>query len=343
MADKKRKPLSAGRAKLEALGITLPPIPAAAAGALPMPQDLRELRYKVAKGVLPASELERKQKLATQVWIQQLDRTGLDVLVDGELDRSDKIAHFAERVDGFAAGGLVRVYGNRYYRKPHIRSKIQWKGSITVDQWKFAQLATHRPVKALLTGPYTLLEWSFNEHYDRKEDAIRDLIDVLRREIQALWDAGARIIQIDESALSSRPEEFPLVRDGIAELVKGFKAYFVLHHAYGALEPVWSGMTALPVDHFDLEGVNASRELFSLLKKHPTEKDLSIGVLDSLDPAVEPVRTVADRIRSALKNVPAGRLWVSPDGGLRTLTVEEAGLKLKTLVHAAQKVRTALR
>ena len=330
---------SAGRAKLESLGIQLPLLPCAPAGNLPKPAELIELRYKVSKGVQKTAELERKERLSTELWLRQQERIGLDVLVEGAMDRSDMVSHFAARLDGFEAGSLVRIYGNRYYRKPVIRNRIQWKTPVTVESWRVAQRMSHRPVKAIVTGPYTLADWSFDEHYRDREQMCRDAAAAVRQEVAALVDAGAKLIQIDELALSARPEEFSLVADGLREITRGLRAYFILRHAYGDLRPIWARMQSLSVDQFALEMANSGFRFLPVIRKEPTEKDVAIGLVDSHSHIIESARVLAPRLRAALAAVPAPALWLTSDSGLKTRTADEASGKLKALVQAAQARR----
>jgi 5-methyltetrahydropteroyltriglutamate--homocysteine methyltransferase len=312
-----------------------------AANNLPKSPDLIELRYKVAKGIQLAAELDRKERLAAEIWIRQQERVNMDVLVDGEMSRSDMIAHFARKLEGFEAGGIVRIYGNRYYRRPIIREKIEWKTPIVAEVWKFCQRMTHRPVKAVITGPATLVDWSFNEHYESRQAAIKDATVALRRELTALSEAGARIVQIDEHALSSRPDEFDALAASLKELTAGFRFYFILHHAYGDLASVWSKMQSLPVDQLSIEGANSDFALLGTIKKSKTKKDVAIGFVDSHSRVVETPAIVRQRLRAALAVVPAGQLWLTTDSGMRTRTAEETVGKLKSISQAAIKQRSA--
>jgi 5-methyltetrahydropteroyltriglutamate--homocysteine methyltransferase len=337
----KKAPESAGRKKLAALGIQLPLFPTMAAHNLPKSLDLVELRYKVARGLQMGPELDRKERLAAEIWIRQQERLNMDVLVDGEMSRSDMIAHFARKIGGFEPGGIVRVYGNRYYRRPIIKGKLEWKGPVVADVWKFCQRMTHRPVKAVLTGPATLVEWSYNDHYATAEEALKDAIAVLRRELTALAESGARIVQIEEHALSSRPADFDRIAAAIKELTAGFRFYFILHHAYGNLTPVWDRMQSLPVDQFSVEAANSNLSLLPTIKKSGTKKDVAIGLVDSHSRVVETPAVVRERLKKALAAVPPAQLWLTSDSGLRTRTPDEAVGKLKAVVTAAVKQRAA--
>ena len=132
-------------------------------GSFGKPEYLQKARNAVARGKSSQSELEELERRATEEWIRRQEDVGLDILVDGEMYRGDMVAYFAERLDGFTIGGLVRSYGNRYYHKPVIAAKVSRPKPMTVDWFRFTQGLTDRPVKGMLTGPYTMLDWSYLE------------------------------------------------------------------------------------------------------------------------------------------------------------------------------------
>lgn len=332
---------SIGGKKLMKLGVTLPPIPVCSVGSLPKQAELTELRYKVAKKVQQPLELDRKEKLSTEVWVRQQERAGMDVLVDGQMDRGDMIQFFAGKMNGFSEGGTVRCYGNRYYRKPIITGKVEWRGPITLDYWRYAQRLTHKVVKAVITGPYTLLDWSFNEHYTSREEALADITAALRKEVLALVEAGAKVIQIDEPALSSNPNEFPLIQKAINELTENVRSYFILFHAFGDAAPLWPKMERLHVDNFHFDMANSDFALLAALKKTKTKKDLSFGVVDSHNHHVETPKELDARIKKSIGAVPLNQLWLSTDAGLKTRTIDEAIAKMKALSTATTKRRPA--
>jgi len=328
--------------KLKKLGLTLPPLPTSTVGSFPKPDYLVEARARFARKEISQKELEALERKATEFWVAQQEAIGLDVLVDGEQYRGDMVAYFAEVMPGFQMGGLVRSYGNRYYRKPIITGKIQWSGPMTVKWWKFAQGLTSKPIKGMLTGPYTIMDWSFNDYYPDRKSACFALAQVIRKEVEALVEAGAKVIQIDEPALSVRPEELPFAIEAMRTVTDGMPAYFITHICYGAFEFIYPGMLRFPVDNFDLEMSNSGLDLIALFKKHPFNKDLSFGVLDVHSHVVEAPELVRGRIEKALQVIPKEALWVDPDCGLKTRTVEEAQGKLKSMVAAVREVRQAL-
>ncbi len=317
--------------------LKLPLLPTTAVGSFPKPAPLVKARKKGAR-----KNLERLEREATEKWIRLQEEIGLDVLVDGEFYRGDMVAFFAELLEGFKMGGLVRSYGNRYYRKPIIVGEVRYRGPITVKWWKFAQSLTQKPVKGVLTGPYTMMDWSFNEYYPDREQACLSLAKELRKEVRNLSRAGAKIIQIDEPALSARPEELPMATRALKILTQGIDAYFICHICYGAFEFIYPQMLHLPVHNFDLEMSNSNLDLVELFRRHPFTKDLSFGVIDVHSHVVESVEQVKERIQKALEVLNPRQLWIDPDCGLKTRTEEEAVAKLRTMVEATKQVRATL-
>jgi 5-methyltetrahydropteroyltriglutamate--homocysteine methyltransferase len=332
------------RKKLESLGLNLPLLPTTTVGSFPKPKEVMEARQKLLAGKLTKKELRPLEEQATRFWIRTQEEIGIDVLVDGEMYRGDMATYFAENLDGFRISGLVRSYGNRYYRKPIISDKIRWRGPITVDMWKFAQSLTKKPVKGMITGPYTMMDWSFNERYPNRREACLDMARALHEEVKALAKAGAKIIQVDEPALSARPEELSdFIIEAMNIVTKGVNAYFITHSCYGAFEFIYPEMLKLPVDNFDLEMSNSELDLVEIFKRHPFTKDISFGVIDVHSHVIEDAETVKKRIQRALEVLRPEQLWIDPDCGLKTRTTEEAIAKLKVLVKATKEVRASLK
>lgn len=327
------------REKLKKLGIELPLLPTTSVGSFPKPDYLMQARSKFSKGEIGPKELNALEKKATEFWIQKQEEVGIDVLVDGEQYRGDMVAYFAEIMPGFKTSGLVRSYGNRYYHKPIIVSEVKWPKPITVDWWKFAQRLTKKPVKGMLTGPYTVMDWSFNEYYPDRKTTCFALAKEIRKEVEALVEAGAKIIQVDEPALSVRPEELSVAVEALHIVTDGIPAYFITHCCYGAFEFIYPDMLKCPVDNFDLEMSNSNLDLLELFKKQPFTKDFSFGVVDVHSHVVEDVNTVTSRLKKALEVLPKEAVWVDPDCGLKTRMVDEAVQKLKVVVEAANSLR----
>ncbi len=330
------------RAKLDALGLNLPLLPTTTVGSFPKPDYLKQARIRYARGEIDRQELRALEEQATTFWIETQEELGLDVLVDGEMYRGDMVAYFAETLEGFTLGGLVRSYGNRYYKKPIITGPVRWPGPITVEWWRFAQERTERPVKGMLTGPYTIMDWSFNEYYPTRADATLALAKEIRKEVEALAEAGAKIIQIDEPALSVRPEELPLASEALEIVTRDLSVYFVTHICYGAFEFIYPRMLELPMDNFDLEMSNSDLDLLELFVRHPFTKDFSFGCLDVHSHKIESPETVMARLKQVLESLSPEQVWVDPDCGLKTRTVEEAVEKLRVMVGQTEALRATL-
>lgn len=330
------------REKLRKLGLDLPILPTSTVGSFPKPDYLIEARAQATRNAITKVELDRLERKATEFWVGIQEELGLDVLVDGEQYRGDMVAYFAETMPGFAKGGLVRSYGNRYYHKPVMTGPVRWPGPMTVDWWRWTQSLTSRPVKGMLTGPYTLMDWSFDDHYPDRRTACLALAREVRKEVEALLDAGVRIIQIDEPALSVRPDELPFAVEAMHLTVDGLAAYYVVHACFGAFETIYPGLLDLPVDNLDLAISHSALDLLGMFKKDPFTKDLSLGVLDVHSHTVEAAGDVQGRIRRGTSVLPADRIWVDPDCGLKTRTVEESRAKLSAMMAAVRAARAEL-
>ena len=327
------------RAVLSRLGIALPLLPTTSVGSLPKPPELLAARSRYTTGAVSRREIDSLAEEATVFWLREQEALGLDVLVDGEMYRADPVGFFAEELDGMALGGLVRVYGNRYYRKPIITGPVRWEQPVTVGWWRFAQGHTAKPVKAALTGPYTLMDWSFDEYYGDRRAACLALAHELRNEVEALVAAGARIIQIDEPALSARADELALVRESLGIMTGGLDAYWIVHTCYGAFDTVYPGMLTLPVHSFSLALAHAAVDWIAHFAAAPFTADLCAGVIDVHASTVESVDAIRHRIEHTLPLVPAEGVWVAPDCGLRTRRIEDATEKLKVMVAGAALAR----
>jgi 5-methyltetrahydropteroyltriglutamate--homocysteine methyltransferase len=327
------------REKLRQLGINLPLFSTTAVGSFPKPDYLMKARAEFAKKKISRNDLDRVERQATEFWIRKQEELGLDVLVEGEMYRGDMVAYFAENLEGFRQGGLVRSYGNRYYHKPVIVGEVRWKGPTTVEWWKYAQGLTGKPVKGMLTGPYTVMDWSFDEFYPNRRAACLALAREIRKEVEALIKAGAKIVQIDEPAISVRQEELPFAVEAIRIMTEGLPAYFISHLCYGAFETIYPGMLDFSVDNLDLELSNSGLDLLELFKKYPYTKDISFGAVDVHSHVIEEPSVVEQRLRRALELIPKEAIWVDPDCGLKTRTVEEAIAKMKACVNGAKALR----
>ncbi len=330
------------REKLKRLGLTLPLLPTSTVGSFPKTPELAEARTRYARNQITRGELETLEQRATEFWVRTQEEIGLDVLVDGEQYRGDMVAYFAENMEGFKTGGLVRSYGNRYYHKPVMVGEVKWPGPMTVGWWRWTQRLTDKPVKGMLTGPYTVMDWSFNDYYPDRKSASLALARELRNEVEALIEAGAKIIQIDEPAISVRQEELPFAIEAMHRMVDGLPAYFITHACYGAFDTIYPDMLELPVDNLDLAISNSALDLLKIFEKDPFTKDLSLGVLDVHNHRIETPTEIKARVMRGVRVLPPERIWVDPDCGLKTRTVEESRKKLEAMLTAVREIRAGL-
>lgn len=327
--------------KLHKLGIDLPLLPTTSVGSLPKPAYLTKARADFTQRKINAEELKNAERRATEFWVRRQEELGLDVLVDGEMYRGDMVAFFADHLSGFEQGGLVRSYGNRHYHKPIIVGPVRWSKPITAEWWRYAQGLTSKPMKGIVTGPYTMMDWSFNEYYPSRRDTCLALAAEIRKEVEALIDAGCKIVQIDEPAISVRSEELRLAIEAMEMATRDLNAYFVTHICYGDFESIYPELLELAVDNFDLEMANNGLDMLRLFSKSGFTKDISIGVVDVHTHVMEDQTVVAGGLKKGLELLPRENVWVDPDCGLKTRTPEEVEAKLARVVQAAQTLRDA--
>jgi 5-methyltetrahydropteroyltriglutamate--homocysteine methyltransferase len=309
-------------------------------GSLPKPPEILAARADRAKDRITRDQLTALERAATEDWVRFQDEIGMDVIVDGEQYRGDMVAFFAEELEGFQRGGLVRSYGNRYYRKPVVSGELRRTHPITLEWWRFAQSLTDRPVKGMLTGPYTICDWSFNEAYDTREDLVMALAEVIREEAEDLASAGARFIQIDEPAVSTRMDELELAIAALDVVTSGLQGvHTITHICYGDFHNAYPKMLELPIDQIDLETTNSNFDLLDEFREHPFTKSIGLGVVDSHSHRIETADEVAAGIRKSLEVIPPERTFVDPDCGLKTRTVDEAREKLRVVVEGTRRVR----
>ena len=312
-----------------------------AVGSYPKPDYLTRARTQAAQGKMDPSELRQLERQAVAHWIEIQDQLGMDVLVDGEMYRGDMVTYFSENMEGFKISGLVRSYGNRYYRKPIAVGPVGRGTPISLEWWQYSQGLTSKPVKGMLTGPYTMADWSFNDYYSTFEEFVLEMARVVHEEAMDLDKAGARYIQIDEPAASTRPEEMELASRALGIVTEGLNAFTITHICYGDFALVYDHLINLPVDMLDLEMANSNYDLLEMLRKSPLpqDKSLAMGVTDVHSHQVEDVEEIKAGIKRGLELIPPERLYIDPDCGLKTRLEDEAVGKLQNMVQAVAKVK----
>jgi 5-methyltetrahydropteroyltriglutamate--homocysteine methyltransferase len=309
------------------------------AGWFPKPLELRRARWRHAEGQIDEAALRRAEDAATRDVVTLQEDLGLDLLVEGQMERGDAVTFFAEHLAGMEIGGLVRCLDNRYYRRPRIVGEVGRKTRIAAARWQAVQALTQKPVRAILTGPYTLMDWSFDEHYGSRENCCLALAEAVRAEAAELAAAGAAEIEIAEPAISARPQEMDLAAEALGRVTAGLRgrARTWTYVGYGDLSPVAAAVLALPVDGLILELANSGFEMLDALAHLPADKQLAAGVVDVHSAEVETLAVLCERAERLLARVPADRLWLTPDGPLRALTSAAARAKLEALVQAAAR------
>jgi 5-methyltetrahydropteroyltriglutamate--homocysteine methyltransferase len=308
-------------------------------GSFPKPPYLAKARTARTKGQISQEELAALERQATEEWIRRQEEIGIDILVHGEMERGDMTTYFAERIEGLGVSGLVRSYGNRYYRKPVIEAMPVRTKSMAVEAFEHAQSLTKRPVKGMLTGPYTMCDWSFDEYFPSRRDAVMALAQVIREEVLDLEAAGTRYIQIDEPAISTRPAEIELAIEAMAVVTEGVKAMTISHICYGDFATIYPRILDLPVDQLDLEFANSNFTNLEIFRHPKFTKKIAVGIVDVHSHVIESKEHVKDGIRRALEVFEPEQVMFDPDCGLKTRTVKEATDKLRVMVDAVGDIK----
>ncbi|WP_276261466.1 methionine synthase [Haloglomus litoreum] len=281
---------------------------------------------------------------AARLITNEHERAGLDVVCDGEMRRNEMVEYFAHRIDGYEFNGPVKVWGHNYFDKPSVVDEVTYGEQWLVEEFEFTSGVASRPVKVPITGPYTLANWSFNEHYDDEEELAYELADLVNEEIEALVDAGARYIQIDEPALATTPDDHAIVGECLERIVDDVPAdvRLGLHVCYGDYSRIYPEILDFPVHEFDLELANGDYEQVPVFQDPEFTKDLALGVVDAHTAEVEPVEVIKENIKKGFEIVPPERLTISPDCGLKLLPREIAYGKMENMVQAAREVEAEL-
>lgn len=318
--------------------------PTTVVGSYPKIPPAEEVIRKRRMGEISEQEFHEMVKPAIKAVVEDYLEAGVDIISDGEQSREDMVVYFAERLKGYVEGEWVRIFDNVYFRKPIVTSKIEWREPMILADWEYAtSISRGRPVKVILTGPYTMLDWSFDLHYHDRRELIIDLAKAIRREIEEFLKRGAAYIQVDEPALSTRPwrEEVELAREALEVVFKGISAKKIVHICFGRIEKILPYILDFPVDQFDLEFKNSNFRLLPYLKEYGFNKELGYGVIDVHSIQVESVREIKEAIDKLMKMDIVGpeKVYIDPDCGLKRLPREVAKAKLKNMVEAARLAR----
>ncbi|OBB15242.1 5-methyltetrahydropteroyltriglutamate--homocysteine S-methyltransferase [Mycolicibacterium setense] len=331
--------------------LKLPALPTTTIGSYPQTSAIRIARADLRSGKIDAAEYQRRMKAEIADVIKLQEQLGLDVLVHGEPERNDMVQYFAEQLDGFFAtqNGWVQSYGSRCVRPPILYGDVVRPEPMTVEWITYAQSLTDKPVKGMLTGPVTILAWSFVRDDQPLADTAFQVALAIRDETVDLQSAGIAIIQVDEPALR---ELLPLrakdKEDYLRWAVDAFRlstsgvddsTQIHTHLCYSEFGEVIGAIADLDADVTSIEAARSHMEVLGDLNAAGFSNSIGPGVYDIHSPRVPGVEEIATSLREALKAVPADRLWVNPDCGLKTRTTDEVTEALKHLVSATAKVR----
>ena len=331
--------------------LRLPALPTTTIGSYPQTPAIRAARADLRSGTIDAAAYERRMKAEIADVIALQEQLGLDVLVHGEPERNDMVQYFAEQLDGFFAtqNGWVQSYGTRCVRPPILYGDVVRRGPMTVGWSTYAQSLTDKPVKGMLTGPVTILAWSFVRDDQPLADTANQIALAIRDETVDLQSAGIAIIQVDEPALR---ELLPLRnKDKDAYLAWAVGAFRLAtsgvsdatqihtHLCYSEFGEVIGAIADLDADVTSIEAARSHMEVLDDLNAVGFSNSVGPGVYDIHSPRVPGTAEIADALRRALKAVPAQRLWVNPDCGLKTRGEREVTASLGNLVAAAAQVR----
>jgi 5-methyltetrahydropteroyltriglutamate--homocysteine methyltransferase len=335
--------------------VGLPPYPTTTIGSFPQTAEVRAARRKLHDGQLTAGDYDRFIEDQIKKTIKLQEEIGLDVLVHGEFERNDMVEYFGEQLAGFTftEHGWVQSYGSRYVKPPIIYGDVARPRPMTVRWSTFAQSVTQQPVKGMLTGPVTILQWSFVRDDQPRAETAKQLALAIRDEVKDLEAGGIRVIQIDEPALR---EGLPLRRaDWSAYLDWAVNAFRLAtagvrdatqihtHMCYSEFNDVLRVIERMDADVISIENARSGSELLQGFEQYKYPNEIGPGVYDIHSPRVPSTVEIAAALKSMKKVLDDRQIWVNPDCGLKTRGWEETLPALKNMVAAARELRDGLR
>ena len=300
-------------------------------------QSLRRAIGRFDKGEIDASQLQAAEREVTKAVLREQNDAGIDVVTDGQISWYDSQSHIARKIRSVEITGLARYFDtNTYYRQPLVSGPVAWDGPILEDEWTFAQSVSTAPVKAVLTGPFTLASLALDTHYGNKEKLAADLASALAEETSALVKAGARHIQIDEPALTLHPKEVRLALEGLETIAaRRGSAKLTLFTYFGEVSKILKDLESSPADLLGLDLVQGAKT-WDVLAKSGSDKPLVLGVIDARNTGREDPKDVAKRVLTLDGKVDLRSSYLSPSNGLEFLPRDKAREKLRILVDAAK-------
>jgi 5-methyltetrahydropteroyltriglutamate--homocysteine methyltransferase len=353
-ADEHRARAYAERIDAQRERLQLPLFPTTTIGSFPQTAAIRQARSRRRAGAIPETEYEAFIRAEIAHAVREQEALGLDVLVHGEAERNDMVEYFGEQLDGFvfSGNGWVQSYGSRCVKPPIILGDVARPAAMTVAWIRYAQTLTDKPVKGMLTGPVTLLNWSFVRDDQPRAATCLQLALAIRDEVRDLEAAGVAIIQIDEAALR---EGLPLRHADWGEYldwaVRAFRiastgvgdaTQIHTHMCYSDFNDIIGAVAAMDADVTTIESARSDDRLLDAFRDFAYPNEIGPGVYDIHSPNVPQAAEILDRLRRARARVPAERLWVNPDCGLKTRAWDEVRPALVAMVAAARALRAAV-
>jgi len=349
-----RKSAYAERARVQAQALKLPNFPTTTIGSFPQTAEIRKARSEFRAGKLDATTYTAQMHQEIERAVREQEKLGLDVLVHGEAERNDMVEYFGEQLDGYAFSelGWVQSYGSRCVKPPILFGDISRPKAMTVDWIRYAQSLTEKPMKGMLTGPVTILNWSFVRDDQPRSVSCSQIALAIRQEVQDLESAGVRIIQIDEAALR---EGLPLRRSEWQEYLTWAVDSFRItangvvdetqihtHMCYSEFNDIIEAIAAMDADVITIETSRSNMELLDAFDHFEYPNEIGPGVYDIHSPNVPTEQQIIDLMSKAADKIPPRRLWVNPDCGLKTRNWEEVLPALRNMVGAAKQLRAQL-
>ncbi|MCC4631997.1 MULTISPECIES: 5-methyltetrahydropteroyltriglutamate--homocysteine S-methyltransferase [Xanthomonas] len=332
----------------------LPAYPTTTIGSFPQTHEVREARARYKSGKLSQADYDAFLRAQTEACVRFQESIGLDVLVHGEFERNDMVEYFGEQLEGFAFTklGWVQSYGSRCVKPPIIYGDVARPAPMTVYWSQYAQSLTDRPMKGMLTGPVTVLQWSFVRDDQERAQTCRQIALALRDEVRDLEAAGIGVIQIDEPAIR---EGLPLRRGEWAAYldwaVESFRisscgvrdaTQIHTHMCYSEFNDIIAAVAAMDADVISIETSRSRMELLDAFVKFQYPNEIGPGVYDIHSPRVPDAREMVQLLEKARAVIPPAQLWVNPDCGLKTRGWDETRAALQAMVDAARTLRSAL-
>jgi 5-methyltetrahydropteroyltriglutamate--homocysteine methyltransferase len=352
--DKRNSPFEERR-QAQRSRIDIPELfPSTTIGSYPQTDEIRQTRMKLRKGEIDWLAYKEAMEKEVEKVIRFQEDAGLDVLVHGEPERNDMVQYFGEQMEGyvFTENAWVQSYGSRYVRPPIIFGDVLRPSQMTVDWISYAQSLTEKPVKGMLTGPVTMLEWSFVRNDQPRADTCKQLALAIRDEVEDLEKAGVQIIQVDEPAIR---EGLPLRKESWDEYLSWAVHCFRLstavvrdetqiqtHMCYSDFGDILEHIQAMDADVNLIEAARSRMELLADWEKTGYRNDIGPGVYDIHSPRVPSVEEMVELLNEAARVLRPEQIWVNPDCGLKTRTWDEADPSLRNMVQAAKQLREEL-